>query len=258
MIDKWYDEGGYLHPANNWKEAEEKVNATQEISLYNGKGYVRRIDHMGSDLSFTKAARASYAKDSPVWNDKEEKLLNFLIREEHMSVFRHAAVTYQIKAPLLVARQHFKYQVASAHIDDQNGWNEMSKRYVTSDNEFYIPEKDQWREAPTNSKQGSGGPADQRIGDHLSRMLGEYVENGERLYQNALGFGIAPEQARLFLAAYGLMVGYQWTVSVANLIHFLRERLAHDAQGEITDLARAVYDLTRPLFPATFKALGLE
>lgn len=256
MVDNWYNEGGYLHPANNWKSAAEKM--PQEISLYNGKGYVKLIDHMGSDLSFTKAARASYAKDSPVWDEKEERLLNFLIREGHMSVFRHAAVTYQVKAPLFVARQHFKYQVASAHIDDQNGWNEMSKRYVTSNNEYYIPEKGQWREAPANSKQGSRAPADQRIGNHLSRLLTEYVENGEKLYNDALGLGIAPEQARLFLASYGLLVNYQWTVSVANLIHFLRERLAHDAQAEITELARGVYDLTRPLFPATFRALGLE
>lgn len=228
------------------------------IELYNGKGYVRVIDHMGSDLSFTKAARASFAKDSPEWNDREEKLLNFLIREGHMSVFRHAAVTYQVKAPLFVARQHFKYQVASAHIDDQNGWNEMSKRYVTANNEFYIPGADQWRSAPENAKQGSGIPVDPRVGAHLTRELVNYIIQGSKLYDRALELGAAAEQARLFLPSYGLMVNYQWTVSVANLIHFLRERLAHDAQKEIHDLARGVYELTQPLFPATFKALGLE
>jgi thymidylate synthase (FAD) len=258
MTDKWYNEGGYLHPANNWKEALEKVNMGQEINLYNGKGYVKLIDHLGNDLSFVRAARASYAKDSTVWNEREEKLLNFLIREQHFSVFRHAAVTYQVKAPLFVARQHFKYQVASTHIDDQNGWNEMSKRYVTANNEYYIPTQAQWREAPVNSKQGSGLPADQRIGKHMSSLLEEYVTQGEKLYNDALGFGIAPEQARLFLPAYGLMVNYQWTVSVANLIHFLQERLAHDAQAEITEMASAIRDLTLPLYPATFKAFGLE
>lgn len=229
-----------------------------QIDLYNGKGYVRYVDHLGNDLSFTRAARASFAKDSLEWNDKEEKLLGFLIREGHMSVFRHAAVTFQVKAPLFVARQHFKYQVASAHIDDQNGWNEMSKRYVTANNEYFIPEKEQWREAPANSKQGSAGSADQRIGNYLSKLLSEYVQNGEKLYQDALDLGIAPEQARLFIPAYGLFVNYQWTTSVANLIHFLQERLAHDAQLEMTELARAVYDLTRPLFPATFKALSIN
>lgn len=229
-----------------------------QIDLYNGKGYVRLIDHLGDDLSFTRAARASYAKDSYEWNEREEKLLKFLIKEGHWSVFRHAAVTYQVKAPLFVARQHFKYQVASAHIDDQNGWNEMSKRYVTANNEYYIPTQAQWREAPANSKQGSGAPSDERVGQYLSNLLEQFAGEGERLYKTALDLGIAPEQARLFLASYGLFVNYQWTVSVANLIHFLQERLAHDAQAEITELARGVYDLTSPLFPATFKALGLE
>jgi thymidylate synthase (FAD) len=228
------------------------------IELYNGKGYVKLIDHMGSDLSFTKAARASFAKDSTEWNEREDKLLRFLISNKHMSVFRHAALTFQIKAPLFVARQHFKYQVASAHIDDQNGWNEMSKRYVTSNNEFYIPLAEQWRSAPDNAKQGSGLPIDPRIGAVATKDLENFCQTGEALYQRWLDMGIAPEQARLFLPSYGLLVGYQWTVSMANLMHFLQERLAHDAQLEIHQLASAVRDLTSPLFPATFKALGLE
>ena len=68
----------------------------KQVNLYNDMGYIKYIDHMGSDLSFTKAARASFAKDSPEWNKREEKLLKFLYREGHMSVFRHAAITFQI------------------------------------------------------------------------------------------------------------------------------------------------------------------
>lgn len=230
---------------------------SNQINLYNDIGYVRLVDYMGNDLSFTKAARASFGKDSLDWNDKEERLLNFLVKNQHLSVFRHAAVTFQIKAPLFVCRQHFKYQVASAHIDDQNGWNEMSKRYVTANNEFYVPGADQWRSAPENAKQGSGVPVDSRMGAYLTRELVDYIIQGNKLYERALELGIAAEQARLFLPSYGLMVNYQWTVSVANLIHFLQERLAHDAQAEITDLARAVLDLTRPLYPSTLKAFGL-
>jgi thymidylate synthase (FAD) len=210
---------------------------------------------MGSDLSFTRAARASFAKDSIEWNMKEEKLLNFLIREQHMSVFRHAALTFQIKAPLFVARQHFKYQVASAHIDDQNGWNEMSKRYVTSENVFHIPAEDEWRSAPESAKQGSGEPIDKRLGGIMSNRLENLIDLGERFYNEALESGVCAEQARLFLPAYALMVNYQWTVSVANLVHFLKERLAHDAQVEIQQLAIAIKDLTEPLFPATFKVI---
>ena len=227
------------------------------ISLYNGKGYVKLVDHMGSDLSFCKAARASFAKDAPEWNEKEERLLNFLVREGHLSVFRHAAVTFQIKAPLIVCRQHFKYQVASAHIDDQNGWNEASRRYITSDNEYYIPTADQWRYAPDDKKQGSGDLIDPRLGEHYTHLLTQHIEHGEKLYQHLLDIEVAPEIARLALPAYALMVNYQWTVSVANLLHFLQERVAHDAQLEIQQLALAVRDLTRPLYPSTLKAFGL-
>jgi thymidylate synthase (FAD) len=227
------------------------------IELYNGKGYVRLVDHMGSDLSFTKAARASFAKDSPEWNYKEERLLAFLIREDHMSVFRHAAVTFQIKAPLMVARQHWKYVVASAHIDDQNGWNETSRRYVSVDNEFYVPRHNQWRSKPENAKQGSGPVIDSLTGRTATYVLEDHIKRSVDLFDQALDAGIATEQARLFLPAFGLMQYYQWTVSIANLIHFFKERLAHDAQLEMQELAQAVYQLTAPLYPATFKALGL-
>jgi len=222
-----------------------------KINLYNNAGYVKYVDHMGSDLSFTRAARASFAKDSTEWNEKEEKLLKFLIREKHNSVFRHACMTFQIKAPLFVARQHFKYQVASAHIDDQNGWNEMSKRYVTSNNEFFIPNKTDWRYAATNAKQGSSDPIDPRIGELISGELEDYINLGQALYEKWLNSELCAEQARLFLPAYGLMINYQWTVSFANLIHFLEERLHKTAQLEIQQLASAIKVITEQYFPET-------
>lgn len=218
-------------------------------------GYVKLIDYMGSDLSITKAARASFAKDSHEWNDKEEKLLKFLIREGHWSCFRHATITYQIKAPLFVARQHFKYQVASAHIDDQNGWNESSRRYVTQEPEFYIPSADQWRSMPENKKQGSAEPIDPRIGQIVTKELIEYIDKGINLYNKAETYGIATEISRLFLPAYGMYVNYQWTTSLAAVLHFLKERLEHDAQFEMQLYAQAVKDLTKDLFPATFGAV---
>ena len=221
-------------------------------------GYVRLVDHMGDDLSACRAARASFAKDAPEMNEKEERLIAFLIRENHMSCFRHATVTLQFKTPLFVARQHFKYQVASAFVEDQNGWNESSRRYITQEPEFHIPNNTEWRGAPENKKQGSGAPMDPRIGDVATKELEAYVAEGERLYNYWMDIGVAAEQARLFLPAYGMFVNYQWTTSLAQIIHFLKERLAHDAQYEMQQVAKAVYELTKPLFPVTFKALNLE
>lgn len=231
-------------------------NQHEQIDLYNGKGYVRLIDHMGSDLSFVRAARASFAKDATEWNEKEDRLLRFLIREGHMSCFRHATVTLQVKAPLLVARQHYKYVVGSAHIDDQNGWNESSRRYITSDNEYFIPRGEQWRHAASNKKQGSGEPVDPRIGAFITEELEAYIAQGEELYNKWVNssYNVTPELGRLFLPAYGLMINYQWTVSVAALFHFFDERLEHDAQLEIQQMAQAVKELITPLYPATFQA----
>lgn len=221
------------------------------------KGFVKVIDHMGGDISATKAARASFAKDSPEWNAKEEKLLAFLIREKHMSCFRHATITYQVKAPLFVVNQWYKYSIASTHRSEQFGWNEMSKRYVTAEPEFYIPENNAWRSMPANKKQGSGVPLSPQIGAYLSKTLAEFCANGQELYQAAEEMGVATEQARLFIPAYAMYTQFQWTTSLATVMHFLQERLAHDAQAEIRQYAAAVLELTTPLFPATFKLLGL-
>jgi thymidylate synthase (FAD) len=228
------------------------------------QGYVRLVDSMGSDLSITNAARVSYAKESQEFSERDESLLNYLIRNNEFSPFRHAALTFEIYAPLFMARQHWKYIVASTHIDDQIGWNESSRRYVTEEPAFHIPADNEWRSAPENKKQGSGDvipaktPAlvpelSPNYGDYWTDELNEYVKTGLNLYEKAMQNGIAPEQARLFLPAYGMYVRYRWTTSLAAVMHFLDERLEHKAQYEIQQYAQAVRDLVVPIFP---KAAG--
>ena len=107
------------------------------------KGYVRLVDQLGNDLSIVNAARVSYDKESNEFQDKDVSLIKFLLREGHTSPFRHAALTFEAYAPLMVARQWWKYAVASTHVDDQNGWNESSRRYITEDEEFYIPKSNE-------------------------------------------------------------------------------------------------------------------
>lgn len=219
------------------------------------KGYVRLVDTLGNDLSVINAARVSYDKESDEFTAKDEKLINFLIREGHTSPFRHAALTFEIYAPLFVARQWWKYAVASTHIDDQNGWNESSRRYITEDEEFYIPSASSWRSKPENSKQGSGEPVDFTIGHHYTNKLNDLINLGTKLYHEAMNDEIAPEIARLFLPAYGMYIRWRWTVSLQGVMTFLDQRLEHDAQKEIQDYAFAVKDLTHGAFPQTFKAL---
>lgn len=222
---------------------------------YLDKGYVQLVDSMGTDLSFVNAARASFEKRSTEWNETDERLLAFCIREGHWSIFRHGVIALEIKAPLMVARQHFKYTVASSFREDQLGWNESSRRYVTSEPEFYVPIE--WRGAPSNKKQGSDGVTTSGIGSTATHGLRSVIDEGMDCYKWALANGICAEQARLFLPAYALYISYQWTVSVGSLIHFLKERLDSHAQWEMQQLAQCVRETAREKFPHTIKALEL-
>lgn len=229
------------------------MSLDNKISVLDDKGYVRLVSVMGNDLSVVNAARVSYDKESNEFSDGDGRLLKFLIKNGHTSPFRHAAMTFEVYAPLMVARQWWKYAVASSHIDDQNGWNESSRRYVTEEPEFYIPAE--WRSIPENKKQGSGKPIDSELGEKWTLALESYIKIGEILYQKAMEeHGICAEQARLFLPSYGMYVRWRWTTSLQGVLHFLEQRLEHTAQKEITDYARAVEELTRPHFPATMEA----
>jgi thymidylate synthase (FAD) len=212
---------------------------------------------MGDDLSIVNAARVSYDKESDLFEERDAKLINFLIREGHTSPFRHAALTFEVYAPLFVARQWWKYAVASTHVDDQNGWNESSRRYITEDEAFYVPAADEWRSKPENSKQGSGEPVHFSLGSRYTNKLIKLIAETTNLYHDAIDDGIAPELARLFLPAYGMYVRWRWTVSLQGVMTFLDQRLGHDAQVEIQQYANAVRDLTKESFPETFKALNL-
>ena len=219
------------------------------------KGYVILSDKMGSDLSVVNAARVSYDKESLEFSDKDQKLLDFLVREKHTSPFRHAAMTFEIYAPLFVARQWWKYAVSSSHIDDQNGWNESSRRYITENEEFYIPAPDQWRSKPASSKQGSGEPIGITTGDYLTTQMEESVYHGVKMYNYAMDQNVAPEIARLFLPAYAMYVRWRWTTSLQGVINFLEQRLPNDAQFEIRAYAEAVKDIIKDEFPRTYRSI---
>lgn len=231
----------------------ENVTELNDTLVVLGNGYVRLVDKMGSDLSVANAARASFAKESKEMSTSDARLISFLARENHMSPFRHAFATFEFKAPLFVARQHWKYVVGSDHTMDS--WNESSRRYITMEPEFYIPSPEKWRLAPEDKKQGSGGPIDPWTGSVLTQELAQYVAQGEALYKMAMDNGVAPEQARLFLAAYGMHVVYRWSCSLQSVALFLNQRLSSDAQWEITEYAKAVEELITPHFPVSISCL---
>lgn len=215
------------------------------------KGYVRLVDVMGTDLSVANAARASFAKEHTVLQSSDERLIAFLIKHGHLSPFRHAFLSFELRAPLLVARQLYKYIVGSDHT--MEGWNESSRRYVTEEPTFYMPE--QWREAPENKKQGSGAAVDPSTSANINARLENLIALALTEYDSLLEDGIAPEQARLFLPAYGMYVTWRWSCSLQSALHLLDQRLADDAQWETQQYAKAVAVFVEQHFPVCFKAV---
>lgn len=218
------------------------------------KGYVGVVNVLGDDLSSVNAARTSFNKKSTVMTDRDRNLIRYLVRNKEYSCFRHNAMTFEVRMPLMVARQMFKYVVASNFTEDQLGWNENSRRYITEDSEYYVPNGYQWRSTPENAKQGSGPVLDSKIGFELTDELKRYQAEGERLYNKAMKLGAAPEQARIFQPSNALYVTVQWTISLNGLFHFLNERLEHGAQSEIREYAQMIAYLVEVHFPESYAA----
>lgn len=224
------------------------------------KGYVRYVDHMGTDLNVVNAARASYAKESLEFDGKDEKLLNFLVRENHTAPFRHAILSLEIYAPLFVARQWWKHVIGGTQdeftgllypgLDPFLAWNESSRRYVTETPEFYLA---RWRGKPANNKQGSADFLENM--EYFDHLLESHYEAGLALYEEAMAAGIAPEQARLFLGANGLYVRWRWTSSLQGVQHFIRLRDEEHAQWEIQEFARGVKKIAAEHFPVSIGSL---
>jgi thymidylate synthase (FAD) len=217
-------------------------------------GYVRLINNMGSDIDVANAARVSFDKEVSSLEDKDLSLINFLVKHRHDSTLRHCVMTFEVYAPLMVARQWYKSVVASTHLDDQMGWNESSRRYITENEVFYIPGTGQWRSAPENRKQGSGDAVSADIGAKYLQRLRASVDRGLMDYKQALEDGIAPEQARLLLPAYAMYVRWRWTASLNAILHFVSQRVDGHAQYEIQQYAKAIYGIVHQQYPNTTAA----
>ena len=217
------------------------------------KGYVRFIDKMGNDLTAINAAKASFLKQSKEFGIKEQSLLEFLIRNNEFSPFRHATLQFEIKAPIQVCRQWWKYAIGSQHGEQFLGWNEASRRYLTTELEFFIPK--QFYKSPDNKKQGSDGPVSDTINEVWRNEFQKTFDKLLVLYNKAIKDGICAQQARGILPGYNVYTIWQWTASLQAVLWFLHERLAHNAQDEIREYATQIYKLTFQSFPKTVESV---
>jgi len=223
---------------------------------------VTYIDHMGSDLSVVNAARVSFGKKSSmdednmgVWHlkDKDKKLIRYLAKHKHLSPFGHAFASFHIKAPIFVARQLVKHKFLR--------WNEISRRYVDDEPEFYVPEV--WRGRSADKKQGSEGAVDVRGFTFQFAVIGENtIPHAEKrfsthalsFYADLLEHGVAPEQARMVLPQ-STMTEWYWSGSLDAFAAMCRLRCASDTQYESRVVANQISETMGKLFPVSWQAL---
>ena len=214
---------------------------------------VTYVDHMGSDLSVVNAARVSFGKKSDwmprvhngeqlVLTSKDAKLISYLAKHQHKSPFNHAFATFHIKAPIFVARQLQKHEYMP--------WNEISRRYVDSEPEFYQP--DVWRGRSEDKKQGSDGVVN--VSYKSISALAKHEMWCIKTYKQLLGDGIAPEQARMVLPQ-SMMTEWYWSGSVYAFAKMCGLRLKPDAQYETRLVAEQIEDKMTELFPESWTAL---
>lgn len=209
---------------------------------------VTLVDSMGSDLSVVNAARVSFSKESS-WeyvSEKDTKLINYLAKHNHWTPFGHCFATFRIKAPIFVARQLGKHQVGLV-------WNEVSRRYVDTEPEFYVPES--FRGRAENVKQGSSLNAVETPGAGVDYPGINYVvETALAAYKGLLKDGVAPELARMVLPQ-NMLTEWIWSGSLAAFSRVCKLRLDSHTQQETQQVATLIDKEMIELFPVSWKAL---
>ena len=205
------------------------------------------IDHMGNDLTVANAARVSFGKTSEMEDDpwgppklkaKDDKLIRYLAKHRHISPFGHCFASFHVKAPIFVARQLVKHKFLR--------WNEISRRYVDDEPEFYVP--DQWRGRSKDKKQGSEGTVQTFVSDW------DTYNHSLKIYKDLLKDGVCPEQARMVLPQ-STMTEWYWSGSLDAFADMCRLRCASDTQYETRVVADNINEKMATLFPVSWDAL---
>jgi thymidylate synthase (FAD) len=197
------------------------------------------------------AARVSYGKTKESLDDKDSRLIKFLVDHSHTSPFRHPQLQFRIQCPIFVERQLFKHQVGLTA-------NSISGRYVDFSDEYWIP--GQLRLQSKDSKQGSAGDLNSEDNSNfIARIMG-VVAQCKELYEDMEAAGVAKEQCRVVLPLC-LETQFIWTGSIAAFMHLWKLRLKPDTQQETREVALAMLDLVKRIpgepFKFTMEAFGL-
>lgn len=209
------------------------------------------LSHFGDDLMVVNAARVSYGKSKGRLDEKDAKLIKFLVEHGHTSPFRHPQLHFRIQCPIFVERQLFKHQVGLTA-------NSISGRYVDFSDEYWVPE--QLRLQSKDSKQGSSGDMTPEDNEHFITRINCFIAQCKELYDDMVVAGVAKEQCRVILPLC-LETQFIWTGSLAAFLHLWKLRLKPDAQKETRDIAQMMLEEVRNLpgnpFRLTLEAFGL-
>lgn len=224
------------------QETKHFMNKGDKIDVL-GLGYVRYVDHLGSDTRVVEAARQSYASPSKGY-EADMKLLSYLYKNQHSSPIEQCNITFEIKLPIFVMRQVTRHRTFRL--------NEMSARYTLMPDEMFMPKL--WRRPDPQNKQSSYVDSSDTEAWHEANS--EITEHSFRTsydtYKNLLERGVAREQARIVLPV-AMFTQFYLNVDLRNLLHFLELRLGKGAQEEITEVAQAIYNVAKEFFPETIK-----
>lgn len=221
------------------------ITTTDGYNINNIPG-VEYIDHMGSDAAVCDAARVSFNKTAEEYTSKQNgSLLNFLAKHDHWSPFAHCMLKFRFHAPMFIARQFQKHVVGFA-------WNEVSRRYVSSDLSFFVPYS--WRQRPENVKQGSVNEGEVVLHGDIRLAYKDQMREHTRDYKSMINQGICPEQARMCMPQ-SMMTEWIWTGSLMAWSRFVTLRGDDHAQQECWPYANAVESLMFRFFPRSTEAL---
>jgi len=204
------------------------------------------LEVFGSDLTVVNAARVSFAKESTEFSNQDAKLVMYLAKHNHVSPFFHPQIRLRIKMPIFVAREWFRHQIGFAR-------NEVSRRYVDTAPECWIPTPDQIRERDPKLKQGSKETA-VVDSDLVHQLMKTHINMNVMVYEDLLERGVAPEIARCVLPQ-SMFTEFIETGSLAAYARLYKLRTDPTAQREIQEYARKLGELIEPLFPVSWKAL---
>tara|TARA_R110001592_G_scaffold361584_2_gene672582 strand:+ start:1102 stop:1851 length:750 start_codon:yes stop_codon:yes gene_type:complete len=226
-----------------------------KFNLYeDGIGTVEYVQHMGEDITVVNAARVSFGKHKETIDDKDKKLIKYLIKHKHTSTFEHNVATFRFVVPLFVRSQHHRHRTWS--------YNEISRRYTEEDIRFYEPSL--FRTQHKSNRQASNinelsdpimfpDLSDPDFGIRAAAVVAGHHKQSVNLYKSLMSKGVCREQARGVLPQ-NMYTEYYGSANLNNLLKFCSLRLHEGAQWEIQKVAEGIIGICKKLWPITIRS----